>query len=62
MQNRIKETRIAQGLSQERLAEMAGVSRPTISKLENDEPLDVKVSTIQAIAKALNKTVQYLFF
>lgn len=34
---RIKELRVKIGMSQQRLAEILGVSRPTISQIENDE-------------------------
>lgn len=34
---RIKELRVKVGMSQQRLAEILGVSRPTISQIENDE-------------------------
>lgn len=35
--NRIRELRVKVGMSQQRLAEILGVSRPTISQIENDE-------------------------
>ena len=37
MKNRIKETRVAKGMTQGELANKSGLTRPYISKLENNE-------------------------
>jgi len=50
---RIKEKRIEKNLSQEELAEKAGISRITISMLESGRQQDIKVSTIKRIANSL---------
>jgi transcriptional regulator with XRE-family HTH domain len=53
--------REAQGLTQEDLAEKAGVSRPQISRLENDEVEAPRKSTLEKIAKALEVDPKALF-
>ncbi len=40
-------------LTQEELANLSGISRATISRLENGEEVEVKLSTLEAIANAL---------
>lgn len=59
--SRIRERRIRLKMSQSELAEKAGISRATISALENDETADVKVSTIKALADALKCKPHSLF-
>lgn len=49
----IKFTRMKQGLSQEKLAEMVGVSRDTISNIETGAS-ETYILTIVDIARALN--------
>ena len=44
------------------LRDIAGVSRPTISKIESGDIEFVKVNTLRKIAKALDYTVAELFF
>lgn len=56
---RIKEYRMNLGMTQEELAEQLYVSKKTISAYESDK-IDIKVSILQDIAKALNTTVGYL--
>ena len=62
MKNKIKEVRISKGITQEELANKSGISRPYISKLENGEELIIKNTTMIAIAAALGKSVNYIFF
>ena len=62
MQNRIAEYRRTAGLSQEKLAELAGVSRTTIWALETNRATTVLSSTILSIARALGRTVDEIFF
>lgn len=40
-------------MTQKELVEKSGISRATISKLENGEEIEVKVSTLVSIANAL---------
>lgn len=51
--NELKKRRLELELSQEKLAELSGVSRNTISTLETGELTIAKSSTILALAKAL---------
>lgn len=59
---KIKEAREEKRLTQEELAKLSGVSRPTIVALENGTAEDVKISTLQKLAAALGKTIQDIFF
>ena len=59
--NRIKAQRESLGMSQSELANKAKISRTMISKLENNQKADVKVSTLLSIAQALGCTVGDIF-
>ena len=59
--NRVKYYRELKGMSQEQLEKASGVSRVTISELENFKKEDVKMKTMIAIADALGQTVQAVF-
>lgn len=59
MKNKIKELRLSQHLSQEQLAEKAGISVRTLQRLEAGE--DVSISTLNAVANALDVPVGDLF-
>lgn len=43
-------------MTQQELAQLSGISRATISKLENGEEIEVKISTLEAISNALGVT------
>ena len=58
---RIKELRKQAGLTQQKLSEMSGISRPIISKLETTDGEKVNVHTLIAIADALKVEPSYLF-
>lgn len=45
---KLKEARIARGLTQEKLAQKCGIDRHYISKIENDVK-EIKISTLQKI-------------
>ncbi len=60
MSNRIKEIRIAKGISQKELASKAGVSQPFVHDLEN-ENRGAKPETLGKIASALECTVEELY-
>lgn len=60
--NKIKYFREKQNMSQEQLAQKSGISRQTISALENNENYDVRIGTMVSIADALGKKVQDIFF
>ena len=50
IQNRLKAIREAHGMTQVELAEKTGISRATISKIENNEEAVVTTKTIAKIA------------
>ncbi len=58
----IKERREELKMTQEELAKLSGVSRQTISALENDRYDNVLVGTLAAIATALDTTVDKIFY
>ena len=60
--NKIKEIRKKQNITQERLAELSGVSRQTIASIENGKYEVITNITMKKIADALNKSVGYIFF
>lgn len=59
---KIKEFREKLNMTQEELAEKSGISRATISMLENNTTKEVMISTLRALANALGTTVTDLFF
>lgn len=59
---KIKERREALKMSQGELVEKSGVSRQTISGLENNTEKNVSTKTLKKIASALDTTVGALFF
>lgn len=58
----IKERREELKMTQEELATKSGVSRQTISALENNKYDNVLVGTLAAIATALSTTVDKIFY
>lgn len=62
MQNKLRQARDEANMSQEELSKKSGISRTTISGIENNEDIVVRTSTIIAIANALNKRAQDIFF
>jgi transcriptional regulator with XRE-family HTH domain len=61
MTYKIKELREKRKLSQAELAELSGVSRPTIIRLENNDDVVVNSKTLEKIASALNVSIRTLF-
>lgn len=59
---RIKEVREAKNMTQEELSEASGVSRGTISALENGTSRATTTKTLMNIARALGVTVEALIF
>lgn len=57
---RVKQARIAAGLSQEQLAREIGVSVFTISRLERGTTKSIKVAMLYALTKALGVTPEQL--
>lgn len=58
---RIKEVRESLSMTQEQLAEKSGVSRGTISALENGTARTTTTKTLFLIASALGTTVDRIF-
>ena len=61
MTYKIKELREKRKLSQAELAELSGVSRPTIIRLENNDDVVVNSKTLEKIASALNFSIRNLY-
>lgn len=61
MQYVIREKRLSQKISQEELAKKSKVSRATISKLESGKEVEVKITTLEDISRALGCEVTELF-
>lgn len=58
----VKEHRQKLGISQEELAKRSGISRQTISTIENGNADGVMVRTLVSLAETLGTTVDRLFF
>lgn len=58
---RLKEIREQKGLTQEELEKVSGVSRQTISAIENNDEYQAKTGTLLALARAMETTVDKLF-
>ena len=59
---RLREVREAKGMSQEELEKASGISRQTISAIENGKTTSVMSGTLVALARALDTTVDKIFF
>lgn len=59
---KIKEFRKKRKMSQEELAKKSGVCRSTISALENGTERTTSTKTLLSIARALDTTVDNIFF
>ncbi|MDL2171481.1 helix-turn-helix transcriptional regulator [Asaia sp. HumB] len=60
VKNRMRDLRLAQGLSQNALAEALGVSRQTINAIEN-ERYDPSLPLAFAIAKIFSLSIEAIF-
>ncbi len=58
---RIRETRIAKGLTQEYLAEYAGVNVSHISNIENNK-VKVSLGALVSICNAMDVTLDYIMY
>ena len=61
MEYKIKELREKRKLSQAERAELSGVSRATIIRLENTEEVVINTGTLEKLANALNVSIKSLF-
>ena len=59
---RLREIRESKKMTQEELEEKSGISRQTISAIENNRAENVMVGTLMALANALDTTIDNLFF
>ena len=59
---KIKELREEKRMTQDELANKAGVSRQTINAIENNRYSNVLAGTLAAIAAALDTTVDKIFY
>ena len=59
---KLKKIREEKGITQEELEKASGISRQTISAIENNENYQAKTGTLIALAKAMGTTVDKLFF
>lgn len=60
MRYKIRELREQQGLTQDALARMSGITRATLWGLETDDTKVTTTATLQAVAQALGVTVSEL--
>lgn len=61
IKNRLKEFRELRGISQEELSERSGLSRTTISKIENNEEINVNIKTVAKIAAVFDAAPSEIF-
>ena len=59
---KIKKARLERGLTQQELGDIVGVQKSAIAKYENGRVVNIKRSTLQKIAKALNIRPSELIF
>ena len=59
---KIKKARLERGLTQQKLGDMVGVQKSAIAKYENGRVVNIKRSTLQKIAGALNIRPSELIF
>jgi transcriptional regulator with XRE-family HTH domain len=59
---KLKECREKKHMSQEELSEKSGISRQTISAIENNSEKCVTSRTLKKLAQALDMTIGDLFF
>lgn len=61
LKNRLKERRTECGLSQVELAAKSGISRATISKIENNEEVNLTTQTIAKLSEVLGVNPSEIF-
>lgn len=61
IKNRLKEIRTERGISQEELVKLTGISRTTISKIENNEEANVNTRTMAKLAEVFGVKPSEIF-
>lgn len=61
VKNRLKEVRKDRGISRLKLSEMSGISRTTLTKIENNEEVNVNTRTIAKLAEVLGVKPSEIF-
>lgn len=61
IKNRLKEFRLESGMSQEELSEKSGISRTTLSKIENNEEATVSTRTVAKLAEVFGVKASEIF-
>jgi len=61
METKVKEYREKRGLTQEELSKLSGISRTTISDLENSKLEEISTKTMKALSSALKVNITTLF-
>lgn len=61
IKNRLRDLREERGISQEKLSELSGISRTTLSKIENNEEVNVNTRTIAKLAEVFNVKPSEIF-
>ncbi len=62
MKTRLKEIRLAKGMTQTELADASSVGRVMINLIENEKNVNLTWNTMAALAHALDKKVSDIFF
>ena len=62
MKNKLKEIRESKKMSQEQLSSLSGVSRATISLIENNSLANIESNTMLKLAIALDCDIGDIFF
>lgn len=62
MGNKIRERRLEKCMSQDKLADLSGVDRVSISLIETGKTVNPSIKTLGKIALALGTTVDDIFF
>lgn len=61
MKNKVKSLRLKQGMTQQKLAESVGVTRPNLSNIERGKQIP-RVSSMFRIASFFGQPVEHIFF
>ncbi|MFW6282618.1 MAG: helix-turn-helix transcriptional regulator [Minisyncoccales bacterium] len=62
LQKEIIKARIDRGLTQKELADLAGTTQSSISRLESDDDYNPNLKTLIKISEALNKSLKITFY